>query len=247
MTRALWSLRSNQARIEGNQLDAKLDLSRPYSGLFDIHADKVPLRDTTLTALRFPTCDEDQAIQPTQSRARHGDLSVSYPASTDWPVNVDVLWRIASPTAVELVLSVWTDQLVSHPRLAVRSRLATDEVLRVTDAGSGVCQATDIRPGETLELKPDGGPGCLLLRLAGAELSYVEMVHPADFLDDQIVRGTQDDGLFEIRHHLFPEPLEKGVLRQARLRGVFLPREGDMETAAVLYSKFAASEPSVAG
>jgi hypothetical protein len=44
-------------------------------------------------------------------------------------------------------------------------------------------------------------------------------------------------------HHLFPESLEKGVIRRGRVRGWFLPREGDADAAAERYRQWLAEPP----
>jgi hypothetical protein len=68
------------------------------------------------------------------------------------------------------------------------------------------------------------------------------MVHPADFHRDE-VHALTPEGRVRIEHHLFAQALEKGVLLRARVRGVFLARDGDLQLAAEVYRAFAAAEP----
>jgi len=258
MTRALWKLQSHLARLKIDRLTANLDLRRPDTGLFGLSPGEDRSCDAHLLAvqfppLRYPPSSEGHEFAPTECFARHTDLLASYLASTTWPVRVDALWRAPSAapsegfaTAIELVVSVQTERLASRPELVVHSRIATGEVLHLIDADSATCQALEPSKGDPIDLRPDGGAGCLLFRLQGDELTYVEMIHPADFRSDQLDRDPEDGRFVRIGHHLFHEPLEKGVIRRARIRGIFLPRKDDERLAAACHASWAASEPLIA-
>ncbi len=97
-------------------------------------------------------------------------------------------------------------------------------------------------PSAPLRLSPADGPGCVLWRLPGEELSYVEMISPGDFHDDEAALDAAAHGS-RLRHRLFPQSLEKGVLLRARVRGAFLPRADDCSRAAACYAAFAVAEP----
>ena len=94
-----------------------------------------------------------------------------------------------------------------------------------------------------MTLKPADGPGCVVWRLTGSELSYAEIIHPADFHHDE-VQWAAPAGSARVRlgHRLFPESLEKGVILR-RVRGIFSSRQNDLEIAAAAYAAFAAAEP----
>jgi hypothetical protein len=94
------------------------------------------------------------------------------------------------------------------------------------------------------------GTGVFLFRPVGAgvggvEFSYVEMIFPSDFCCASVRWGdTQGQTAKAVLHsELFPESLEKGVIRRARLRGLFVPRADDLVTASQLFAEFAASPP----
>jgi hypothetical protein len=101
-------------------------------------------------------------------------------------------------------------------------------------------------PRDRLVMEPASGPGCLVFRLSGLSLSYIEMVHPADFRHDELMPGPAR-GALRLEHRLFPQTLEKGVILRARVRGAFVPRADDLRIAAESYRAFASAEPPLGG
>ena len=104
------------------------------------------------------------------------------------------LWR-AMPSgaadeflaAVELVVSVRTRVArQSVPNWPCKAWFRQGEVLRLQSldpvAWAPLCPTT----AAPMMIGPDSGTGCLLFRLPGSDLSYVEMVHPADFQYDEL-------------------------------------------------------------
>jgi hypothetical protein len=69
------------------------------------------------------------------------------------------------------------------------------------------------------------------------------MVHPSDFYQGTVALVDKTSAVCESRIRLFPDALEKGVIRCARVRGYFLPRANDLESAQVLFQEFARSQP----
>jgi hypothetical protein len=70
------------------------------------------------------------------------------------------------------------------------------------------------------------------------------MVHPTDFCEDKLVVTQDGASTVELRHNLFRNPLEKGVILRARIRGVFLSeRPDDASRVAKAYQSFALSPP----
>src|SRR5262249_34795223 len=68
-------------------------------------------------------------------------------------------------------------------------------------------------------------------------LSYAQLVHPSDLAATEIVADAIC-GLWGVKATLFPEHLEKGVIRRARICGWFMPVEGDLEMASALARQF---------
>jgi len=75
-------------------------------------------------------------------------------------------------------------------------------------------------------------PHCYLFRFPGRQYSYAEMVRPADARQSNWEGWLHDgDYRMELRHELFAERLEKGVILRARVLGVLLDRKDDMAAA----------------
>jgi hypothetical protein len=60
------------------------------------------------------------------------------------------------------------------------------------------------------------------------------------------VKASPGDAALRLRHRLLWQPLEKGVILRARVRGIFLPRQDDMRIAAACYRQFVVADPPLA-
>ncbi len=79
-----------------------------------------------------------------------------------------------------------------------------------------------------------------MFRLHGCDASYAEMVVPADF---QGGRVQQTPECTRLAYELFPESLEKGVIRRGRIRSLFLPRQRDAQAAWDVYEDLCTGTP----
>ena len=147
-------------------------------------------------------------------------------------------WRAAlherlSAVQVQMILSVQTDLLDSHPEASVNSfaiesrlfhapKLQTEAFREIGDSA--------IYGGNA------GREHVFVFRNEGLDLSYVQMVHPSDFVAVQIQVNAGRPTL--VSTTLFPESLEKGVIRRARISGWFLPAENDLVAAIELAKQF---------
>jgi hypothetical protein len=194
--------------------------------------------------------EAEPAAEPIERYVRGEDLVLGYETSQRRATHVDALWRIVKPlpgekfmVGVDLIVSVRTQLADAWPELAVESMLSRSETLRVDQAKPSRSRSLSPTPPMTFTLESDKGAGCLLFRPTGFPLSYVEMVHPADFCCDQwMPKAAEDDGP-RLIHRLFRSALEKGVLLRGRVRGVFVPRIDDTRLAAECYADFAAADP----
>ncbi len=83
---------------------------------------------------------------------RSADLVASYAPSRGWPYGAQIYWRVWIPeqaavlAAVELIVSVQTNLLDSHPRLMARSWLPECDVLRLSQVERGAFVAVSPTP-----------------------------------------------------------------------------------------------------
>jgi hypothetical protein len=167
---------------------------------------------------------------------RGTDLVATYLQTPERNTRPQVYWRVIEQpvaenslsTALEVIISAQTSLLDSQPLIALESTLPPGEVCLWNERGESVTAASDAwQTG-------DGSPCVVLFRPRDWSLSYCEMVHPSDFSAMQI----QMSDLPSVRWQMFPESLEKGVIRRGRVRGVFLPRAEDEPLARAAFRTF---------
>lgn len=248
MTLSTWELNGHLARLHSDQLSAEVDLARPAEGVFHIRVAGTHVNDMRVLGVAMPSPVAGQADAIGDAYVRAAELTAAYDASGDWPVRVDAVWRRVNRSshhefvaAIELLVSVRTDSLNSQPRMAVESTFSGGEVALAADRNADRFEPFSSSTVDLASAGQDACRGCIVFRPTGSDLSYVEMVHPADFRQDELVGGG--DTPFRVRHHLFDDSLEKGVVLRARLRGVFVPRGSDTQLASEQYAAFRASEP----
>ena len=136
-----------------------------------------------------------------------------------------------------MILSVQTDLLDSHPEASIHSFALNSRLF-------SICGLNDRSPEEVgPECQPalfdnqECGEHLFVFRNEGLGLSYAEMVHPSDFVER---RAALKNESWFCESVLFPERLEKGVIRRARISGWFLPAENDLAIAVNLARQFVA-------
>ena len=244
-----WQLRELDAVLQCGGLSAKIAFSRPSDGMVNVVVADHRLGAARLLGIGVGPAVESQGTCPIESYVRGPDLAVAYEASGQWPVRVDALWRAIAPATpdkflagVDLIVSVRTHLLDAHPNLAVQSVVPASDVFRLAGPCGAACEPLALSAAAPTIIGPDNGGGCLLFRLPKVDLTYLEMVHPADFQHDEL-SGSESGGPLRIAHRLFRMTLEKGVILRARIRGVFMNRQQDAEVAAECYASLAAADP----
>jgi hypothetical protein len=228
MPERIWQFNGSDAVLQTGGIRATLDGMKPHQGLSGLCVEETvwPAHVMGIATPRLPGGESESRVD---LFARQRDLCAVYEDSPACPVRVEVVWRVVetgppdrSLAAIDFIVLVRTELLEGRPAVTVESRLASIDV-RGLAAGAG--------------------GSCTLFRHPQAPYSYAEMMHPADFRDDELQLVGEPDSLWRLSHHLFPHSLEKGVILRARLRGVFLPRAEDERVAGDFYQAFAASEP----
>jgi hypothetical protein len=213
-----WQLNGTRATLRCGDLSATLDGRLPARGLYD-----VSLAGTTLADGQFLGLDIDATGEAVLADfyQRGGDLIARYAQTTQRVFAIVAYWRAgclelnnASHPYVDLVVSVETSLLDSRPWLVATSKLSA-----------------------ALDRWVSAPAGYEVARLTHTALSYIEIRHPDDALTASLsTRGEQA----ELSTRLFGQPLEKGVILRSRLRGLFVPREGDETLARAALAQFAA-------
>lgn len=238
----------HQGRIQLERCAAVVDWQNPRIGLTEVRLDGQVLTDFHPLGVELSALASEE-VSAAEHYIRSGDLVATYPDRPAEQLRTQVYWRAGSHArdgalaAIELVVSVQTALLDSCPKIAIASHLHATEVLRMTDAQSGAF--TSIVP-PSAEADPDGiagAPHCYLFRLPGRQHSYIEMIHPAD------VENSSWDGWLQgahyrlqLRHELFADRLEKGVILRARVLGVIVDRRDDKAAALRHWQHFLTGE-----
>jgi len=186
----------------------------------------------------------DQSNEPLDSYVRGTDLVAVYASTAERDLVADIYWRAIQYDAVgavgvEIIASVETSLLDSDPRMTVGSALPDCDILRLSDERESRFAPVAATYGEPFG--PESGAGVFLFRLPGTTRSYVEMIHPADFTTAEIQASASGTERICSKFRLFNEPLEKGVIRRARVCGVWLARQGDENFAVECYRHFVQS------
>ena len=238
-----WKLQDSKASLTLGDLDCRLDSSHPFAGM------SATIAGATLRLFRveLSAASQQPTDQSPECYVRGCDLVCTYLDDDERKIRGQVYWRALEwgPTrapGVDLIVSVQTSLLDSNPTLSVRSSAQASEVLRVKQFDPAATENI-LKPDPNAHIVTVQGtmPACFLFRLNAAELTYVEMVHPADFVSSCFHETAP--GEMEHSTQLFRGPLEKGVILRSRLRGVIVPRAGDVVAAVGCYREFAASEP----
>jgi hypothetical protein len=230
--RALW-------RIEGQQ--GKLRCG-PLKAIAECGLDAIAFHPTAWQGKKIaPNSMEVLSARRTsvaisELYVRGSDLFAEYAPEVD-RVYRQVYWRATetqfAAVQIELVVSVRTDLLDSQPHWPIRSSVGGAELLH---AGQLDAKAFHEVCGQQLQFScQDSAEHLFIFRQPKLGMSYAEMVHPSDFFAAEC-----DGGEMRVRHDLFPERLEKGVIRRGRICSWFLPGEDDLARAVELARQFVA-------
>ena len=244
MTSTPWTLEPNSVRLNLGPFAAVIDPRRPERGLHSLSYAGAAISASRLLAFGLPGLTGGELAPLTEQFVRGNELVTAYAESAAWPVRVDARFRALRAdanegflAAVEAIVSVCTQQGDIRSELSLESRLTASEALRLVDASRGSWAL--VSPGRSEALAGPAAPRCVLFRLDGGQVSYVEMLAPADSGVDEV----QASGEAAIRHQVFPHALEKGVMVRTRVKGVLVARQQDAEVASQLYRNFKDEEP----
>ncbi len=223
----MWQLAAKKATLRTDRLALSLDVDQPQQGCGHVELDGDPIAHMRLFQLRFAVGNEVPPL--VDYYVRGADLVATYTQTPAHSVRPQIYWRDLSAgdyPGLEIIASMQTSLLDSAPNFETESAVDNAEVLGLQD--------------DHFVAYPDAPCWAALVRPREAAFSYLEMVHPSDFVASQVRRS---DAGTQFGFQLFSnERLEKGVIRRGRLRGLFLERECDIEAALASVHEFNAAK-----
>lgn len=242
-----WQLQGTSAQLRTPQLAATIDVLRPQRGVESIRfrarpepspndAEMPPLPDAHLMQVALPAGAEVETVFECWTRAN--DLVAVYASTATRPSQPEIYWRAVSAAdahGLELIVSVHTGILDDDPSIRLTTVLAARSVAWWYAASSHF-HHMDLDTARSFE--GEQGRGACVMQLEPT-LCYVEMIYPSDFCRVDLAYRPQG---VRLQSSLFPERLEKGVIRRGRVRGWLLPSVPDAARLAQLYRDFAESD-----
>jgi hypothetical protein len=180
---------------------------------------------------------ESELLEISERYVRGSDFVGKYSYAGAQRIAPEVYWRAhdepsLSAVALELVLSVHTELLDSTPASSISSYVHNCKLFHSCDLTEP--HFDEVTQGVSSFNRARATDHLFVFRSEAHGLSYAQMVHPSDFVSANIsFDGPQP--LF-LDTTLFPERLEKGVIRRGR--GWFMPAENDLQTAVALARQF---------
>jgi len=235
----MWTLEKLRGEAVFGEWSGVVDAQRPANGVGEVSHCDVKLsahRFLQVSAADWEHTDEET---PLECYSRGADFIATYEQTEARQVRPQVYWSLEKSdgdvVAIEVVVSAQTSLLDTNPRLAVKSEFAFNDDF----AASLFCgKIIDCDSGD--ELRAPHANSFYLWRFAEGDASYAQMAMPSDYEGSS--RTVHDHGeCWE--HRLGCDFLEKGVIRRARVLGLFLPQENDIETASATFDLWRKTPP----
>ena len=170
---------------------------------------------------------------------RGSDFIASCRPAGNQRITPQAYWRAAyhremQAARIELMLSAQTDLLDSGPTWRVSSFVRDASLYHCLPGQAAECEDVT-RAVRTFDASTSM-EHLFVFRIPTLDITYAQMVHPTDFATaDVVCDGTP---LQTLNTTLFPDRLEKGVIRRGRICGWFLPGKDDLEKAVQLARDF---------
>ncbi|MFT5522867.1 MAG: hypothetical protein ACI9HK_000811 [Pirellulaceae bacterium] len=227
----MWKIEQERAFWSNNDFSAEVNLRCPDEGI-----SRIAIGNHKLAGSLLAPCDLTNETPLLDAYQRGNDLVATYAATSNRNVRTQIYWRAVTAldsqaVGFEVILSVQTDLLDSKPLTTVSTQLPAGEVFRGAENADGELSFNRYFHGSSPTV-------ATLIR--GADFSLLEQVHPTDYFGQATL---EDAGRVAVDRRVFPEGLEKGVIRRARFQAFLIPRSGDFESAKELFAKFDEAAP----
>jgi hypothetical protein len=237
-----WQIDGSIARLHKGPLKLRVSLTQPAKGLDELTYDNQQFGDTRLMQVQPQPTDSVGAETLADAFIRGRDLIATYDQAAPTSIQPQIYWRVLETTAtvagIELIVSVQTSRLDSHLALQSTSGIAAEEVWVMNDLRTESFRAIPLSDQTAVSVARESSVGLFLFRLTDSDVSYAEMIFPNDFQGAELVLDDASTNVCQLHYRLLSEPLEKGVIRRARIRGLFLPRDQDRSIATAWYRQF---------
>lgn len=223
-----WSIHENLASVDTPEFTGSFDLAQPWAGM------KLRRGEQVIAENLF-ACLVPEAAVETWCRGR--DLFCRYPPRNSDLVSYQTYYRDVND-GIEFILSAQTSLLDSKPLTQVTNRFSAGELWYRPALDVPCRQVTG-----TQDFDLSDPPGFFLVRPdAFDDVSWTIFVHPADF-HRVTVRATPQPS---VAYWLFPEALEKGVIRRTQMAFHVVPRTTDEQDALRLLARANIAAPPLA-
>lgn len=233
-----WDLSAGDAVFRGAGLECRFRIDRPDRGLHGLRIGEALWEETSILAVQ-PGRPGDghvdgHAEHVVESYVRDADLIVRYAEipgrDVDYKLQMTPRYFAELGWGVELRIHVQTQWLDSNPGLELVTVCSPTSSVRAWDPERGWCElnAMTAASGGSRHDRPsspsDGSAGTLLrVRSGSSSKSYLQLVDPRDLAEPPRLRT----GPNRIVSGLFPESLEKGVIRLGRAWGIWIDRDAE--------------------
>jgi hypothetical protein len=231
MTERFWRLPTETASpddfftatLKAEAWEARVDVRHPQRGIHFLRTADANFPSTILLAAQIAPGNE--ALEVADHYIRGVDLVATYVQRTRDAVRPQIYWRLlgagktapqpsSAPPGWELIVSVQTSLLHSEPACTVLSEVAGEEAWRMSDDERGEFVRVEGGRGGDVVCTREDGTGVFLVRTSDPRFSYLQMVYPSDFHRTTVTIPGSPGASVRVAHQLFPEALEKGVIRR---------------------------------
>jgi hypothetical protein len=224
----MWTIAHDQASFVSPGLRLAIPYIQPWQGVL-FQSYRATTFSTPLALLQAQVRKFISHDAPVEECYRRGhDLVVTYRPTTERQVRIQIYYRAIpgddlSPAAgVEVIISAQTDLLDVAPTAQTSSLLPSFSLHRIWSFDETL---QSFIPLDQQHLHESDS---YLVRPLLEDVSYLEMIHPSDFAGVELSTALAHS---ELHWTLFPERMEKGVIRRSRLCGLLLPQEQDQACA----------------